>query len=274
MPIIIFSSDSYQNGIEIAKKTAEALGYKYVDREILNSVATKYTIPEVKLIKALDESPAFMGMSSKAWNQYLAYIQEAVLGELLDDNVVTYGVAAHLYVLGVSHVLKVRILVDPDEKVRIVAEQQDVSFEKAKKLVLRLEKQRKRWSLDAFKLDETDPSLYDMMINTSQIDTEEAVGMISAATGYKKFKPMTYSIKCVQDKELASRVRAALLSEFPDVRVQARDGAVVVEIKALKREKRKKTLVVKKRVEQIPGVHYIEVHVINDIFRQAVESGR
>ncbi len=274
MPIIIFSSDSYQNGIEIAKKTAEALGYKYVDREILNSVAAKHDIPEAKLVKALDETPSFMGMSSKAWNQYLAYIQEAVLGELLDDNVVTYGLAAHLYVLGVSHVLKVRILVDPDEKVGRVAEQQDVGFEKAKKLVRRLEKQRKRWSLDAFKLDETDPSFYDMMINTSQIDPEEAVGMISTATGYRKFKPMTYSIKCMQDRELAGRVKAALLSKFPDVRVQARDGAVVVEIKALKREKHKKTLAVKERVEQISGAHYVEVHVINDIFRQAAESGR
>ncbi|MBW2143910.1 MAG: cytidylate kinase-like family protein [Deltaproteobacteria bacterium] len=274
MPIIIFSSDSYQDGREIAKKTAQDIGYRYVGREILSSVAEKYNIPEARLIKALDESPSFMGMPSKAWNQYLAYIQEAVLGELLDDKVVTCGVAAHLYVLGVSHVLKIRILVDPDEKVKRMAEQQNVSFEKAKKLGRRLEKQRKRWSLDAFKLDETDPSLYDLMINTSQIDSEEAIGLISTATGYKKFRPMTYSTKCMQDRELAGRVRANLLGKFPEVRVQARDGAVVVEIKALKREKRKKTIAVKELVEQISGVHYVEVHVINDIFRQAAESGR
>jgi len=274
MPIIIFSSDTYQKTSDLARKTAEALGYKYVDREILSAVSAKYDVPETKLLKALEEIPTFMGMSSKARKQYLAYIQQAVLSELLDDNAVTYGLAAHLYVLGVSHVLKVRILVDPDERAKLVADQENITFEKAKKIVRQQEKQRKRWSLESFNLDETDPSLYDMMINISQIDPEEAVGMISTATGYRKFKPMTYSIKCMQDRELAARVRAALLRNFPDAKVEARDGAVVVRIKALKREKHKKTLSIKDQVGKIPGVHYVEVHVINDIFRQAAESGR
>jgi len=274
MPVIIFSSDTDQKSSELAKKTAEALGYKYVDREILHSVALKYNVPEPKLIKALEETPSFMGMNSRTWKQYLAYIQEAALGEMLDDNVVTHGLAAHLYVLGVSHVLRVRILMDSDERAKLVAEQEGVSFDKAKKIVRQKEKQRKRWSLDAFSLDETDPSLYDMMINISQIDTEEAVGMISTATGYRKFRPMTYSVKCMQDRELAARVRVSLLRNFPEVKVEARDGAVVVEIKALKREKRKKTVAIKDQVGKISGVHYVEVHVINDIFRQAAESGR
>ncbi len=274
MPIVTFSSDPCQKSSEIAEKTAEVLGYKYVDRKILSSVAVKYDIPEIKLIKALDETPSFMGLSSKAWKQYLAYIQEVVLAELLDDNVVCHGVGAHLYVFGISHVLKIRILVDPDKKARQVADQEKVTFEKAKKIVRRQEKQRKRWSLDAFNMDETDPSLYDMVINISQIDPGEAVGMITAATGYRKFKPMTYSIKSMQDRELAGRVRATLLKNFPDVRVQARDGTVVVEIKALKREKRRKASAVKELVGKISGVHYVEVHIINDIIRQAAESGR
>jgi cytidylate kinase len=274
MPVIIFASDSYQMSREISKKAAEALGYKYVDRKILSSVAAKYDIPEAKLVKALDETPSFMGMSSKAWKLYLAYIQEAVLGELLDDNAVCHGVAAHLYVLGVSHVLKVGIIMDLDERARHVAEQEKVSFEKAEKIVQRRGKQRKRWSLGAFNRDETDPSRYDMVINISQITPEEAVSMITTATGYRKFKPMTYSIKCMQDRELASRVRSALLRNFPDVRVQARDGTVVVEIKALKREKQKKAMAIKELAGRISGVHYVEVHVINDIIRQAAESGR
>ena len=274
MPIIIFSSDVYQNGEQIAKKTAESLGYRYVDREILKSVAEKYHIPEVRLIKALDELPSFFSMSSKKWKQYLAYIQEAVMGELLDDNVVTHGMAAHLYVRGVSHVLKVRILMDHDERVKQMAHQEKIAFEKAKKIIRHQEKHRKRWSLDGFQLDEADPSLYDILVNISQIDPEEAVGMISAATGYRKFKPMTYSFKCMQNRELASRVRAALLKCFSDVKVQARDGAVVVEIKALKREKQKKAKAIKELTKNISGVNSVEIHLINDIFRQAAESGR
>jgi hypothetical protein len=213
-------------------------------------------------------------MSFNEWKQYLAYIQEAVFGEMVNDNVVTYGVAAHLYVLGVSHVLKVHILLDLDERAKQVAAQEKVAFEKAQKIIHRQERQRKRWSLDGFQLDETDPSLYDMIINISQIDPDEAVDMIIAEIGDRKFKPMTYSLKCMQDRELASRVRAALLRDFPDVRVQARDGTVVVEIKALKREKQKKAEAIKELTGKISDVHYVEVHVINDILRQAAESER
>jgi cytidylate kinase len=274
MPIITFSSDTFEKSSEIAARTAEALGYRYVDRRILTQVAAKYNLSEAKLIRALDETPSFMGMSSKSWRQYLAYIQEAVLGELLSDNVVCRGLAAHLYVLGVAHVLKIGILVDPEQRARDIATQEGVSPDKAGKIVRNQEKQRKRWSIDAFGVDATDPSLYDMLINISQIDPEEAVGMITAATGYRKFQPMTYSIQCLQDRDLAGRVEAALIGEFPEVRVQARSGIVVVEIKAVKREKQKKTMAIKERVQKISGVQFVEVHIINDIFRQAAESGR
>ena len=83
---------------------------------------------------------------------------------------------------------------------------------------------------------------------------------------------MTYSIKCMEDLELASRVRAALLERFPDVRVRANGGTLVVETTALKREKRKRAKAIKEIAGSIPRVEYVEVHVINDIFRQAAES--
>ncbi len=274
MPIITITADSAQKSREIAEKAAETLGYRYVDRKILSQVAVKHNVPEPKLIKAMDEPPSIMRMSPKIWKQYLTYVQEAVLGELLGDNIVCHGLAAQVYVLGVSHVLKIGIIEDPDERARNLAAQGNISMKKAKKTVELQEKKRKRWSSEAFGLDVTASSLYDMVINISQIDPDEAVGMITTATEYRKFKPNTYSIKCLQDRELAARVQVALLKKFPDARVQTASGNVVVEIKALKREKAKKVDAVKEVVGKVSGVHYVEVHVINDIFRQAAESGR
>ena len=100
------------------------------------------------------------------------------------------------------------------------------------------------------------------------------MNIITETVSYRRFHPMTYSIKCLQDLELASRVRAALMERFPDVRVRARSGTLVVETTALKREKRKRAQAIKEITGKIPGVEYVEVHVINDIFRQAAESFR
>jgi len=58
------------------------------------------------------------------------------------------------------------------------------------------------------------------------------------------------------------------------MRVTANNGTVVIEINALKREKYEKTQFIKKLVGDLPGVNDIEVHIINDIFRQAIETFR
>jgi cytidylate kinase len=192
MPVVIISSDNYDKGREIAQKTAETLGYALLGREVLESVASKYDIPEEKLQRALDEVPSFLGMSSKIRALYLAYIEEATLVGLSGDKVVCQGLAAHLYVLGVSHVLKVRILADREELTRQVAAREGVSEEKAAKLLSRLASDRQRWSRAAYHRDETDASLYDMVISLNQIESEEAVKTITEMTEYRKFQPMTY----------------------------------------------------------------------------------
>jgi len=213
-------------------------------------------------------------MSSKLLNRYLAYIQEAALTGLLADNVVCQGLSAHLYVLGVSHVLRARILSDPEKWVQQLVSKEGVSPKKAKKLFDRHKKIRRRWSMNAFHRDETDPSQYDLVISLSQIDRGEAVKIISETVSYRRFEPMTYSMKCLKDLELAGRVRAVLLERFPDVRVFAKSGTLVIETTALKREKIRRAEAIKEMAGKIAGVEYVEVHVINDIFRQAAESFR
>jgi len=274
MSVIIISSDSYKTGQEIAQSAAQILGYKELGRELLDKVASKHGLPQEKLTQAMDEGPAFMGLSSKMCHRYLAYIQEATLSELLQDNVVCHGLAAHLYVLGVSHTLRVRVLSDPEKRAQQVTAQGGLSLEKAKKFLDRQKKARRRWSMETYHLDETDPSQYDLVISLSQIDSDEAVKIIAETVAYRRFQPMSYSIKCLEDLELASRVRAALLDRFPDVRVRANRGTLVVETTALRREKQKRARAIKEMACELPGVEYVEVHVINDIFRQAAESFR
>ena len=272
MSIILISSDRYETGRAIAQKVAEATEYAFLDREILAEVARESGIPEPKLRNSLEPSSSSMTFSSKAKNRALATVQAAVMSRLLDDNTVCHGLAAHLYVLGISHVLKIRILAKTDESASQIASERKVGMEKAKKILKKQEAASRRWSLDVFRRDETDPSEYDMVINLGQIDPDEAVNAIAETIRYRKFQPMTYSIKCLKDKELSIRVKLALMEKYPDVYVTAKGSTVVVRTKALKREKRKKAENIRALACKVPGVAYVEVHVISNIFRQAAES--
>ncbi len=272
MSIILISSDRYETGREIARKVAEAMKYTTLDREILGEVAKESGIPEPKILSSLGPSSSLLGFSSKFENLALATIQAAVLSRLLNDNVVCHGLAAHLYVLGISHVLKIRMLSNADEWASQIASEKKVPKEKAGKILEKQETACKRWSLNVFKRDETDPSEYDMVISLSQIEPDEAVNTIVDTVSHRKFQPMTFSINCLKDKELSVRVRLALMEKYPDVFVTAKGATVVVRTKALKREKRKKAEDIRALAGKISGVEYVEVHVISNIFQQAAES--
>jgi len=248
MPIIAISSDNFQQGLEIARSSAERLSYRFLGREILEEVAHEHRVSPKELLKALDEPPSFF--SRRSQRKLITHIQVACLERLLEGKVVCYGLGAHLYLTGISHALLVRILSEsqPDEA-------------------------RRRWSLEFFKVDETDPSLYDMVLSLDTLEPNKAVEIICDTAGYRKFQPMTYSSKCLMDRLLESKVYQRLMERFPDVRVQASDGTVVVQIQALKYDQRRKQKAVRDLACQVPGVEYVEVHVVSTFFDKA-GSGR
>ena len=275
MPIIIISSDSIQSAEQIAKATAEAVGYECLGREILPEIAARNKVPVEKLEEALGKpNSPWRRMRARRRTQLLAYIEAEVLERLMADNIVCWGLAAHLYVQGVSHALKVRLLPDNEQEARLIAEQRGVTVEKAAKLLQAEIRKQEQWSQSAFGQNELDPAMYDLVINLGQIDPDESVRTISGAVAYRKFQPMTYSIKSLAENAMAAKVKTRLLASMNDIRVQARDGRVVVTSKALKRERQKKAAAIKEIAGQVEGVEFVEVHLINYVIREAAESFR
>jgi len=248
MSIIIISADTGEIEQSIAEKVARAIDYQMLDRRIIADIAKKYQIDPGKLAEALEITPSlFKSLSSGQWRHLLACVEADVLDRLLSDRIVCCGLSAHLYVTGVSHVLKVRVLSGESRQAEKGHEN-------------RLQ-QRRKWSVTAYNVDETDLSRYDLVINLDQIDPAEAVETITGAAQYRKFQVMTYSMKCLSDLALAANVNVILINTMTDISVQARDGSVIVETKAGSRQKRKKIGTIKELAGNIEGVRYVEVHV-------------
>lgn len=266
MPIIIISSNSPEDEREIARKIIEENGYACVNNEILKEIEAKYAIHPGRLDDTLKNSPSFIKkLMSREWQYHLACIEAYVLDLLMKDKVVCWGVAAHLFVAEVSHALKIRIVHEGQKRIYKIASERDISSERARKWLDMETEKRKKWSMSAYNRDETDPSQYDLMINLDQIDLHEAVATIINAAGYRKFQPITYSIKCLSDLALAARVRTTLLKSMNDVRVQAKDGTVLVFTKAFKQKKIEKIRAIKELAGKVDGVDFVEVHVTRSL---------
>ena len=252
---------------------AESLNKRLEDR--LGHVLVKTgRISREELAKALDEPPSLLGMSERQRRLLLAHLEAAVLGRLTRDGAVTRGLSAHLIVMGVSHVFKVRIIADLEDRTRLMMEREKLGREQSLKAIIQADQERARWVEATYRLDEGDPALYDLVINLGQIDAQRAVEIIADTVQAKKFQPMTFSLKLIEDKALAARVRASLAAEHEEVSVQADGGKVVIKAQALKREQQKKALSIMDKAKALEGVSQVEVHVIQDIFADAAQGMR
>lgn len=274
MTVVLLSSDSLTTGREIAEGVAGRLGFRLVGRELLGAVAERFGIDGARLLRSLDDDPSLLGMTAGSRARRLASVQTVVVDELLADDVVCHGLAAHLYVAGVSHVLKVRVLADSAAMARELAQRRGVSVEKAERVRLRQIAGRRRWSLAAFGRDETDPSLYDLVIRLQQIEPERAVGMIADTAGERSFQAMTYSRARLQDVALEARARLALIERYPEARVQALHGRITVETTSVRREQQSVAASIEQLLSSLKGADGVEVNVLDDFIREAIDSFR
>lgn len=275
MSTIIISSDVPALEKQIALQVAKELGYQSMGPEILTDIAKQNNIPVEGVSTALEKTPsAIRREATKRWLRHLACIEADVLERLKADNIVCWGLAAHLYVLGVSHVMKVRLLSDSERQAKEISKASKITEKKAQRQIQNRQRKREQWSTSAYGRSELDPGMYDLVIKLEQIEPDEAVRTISGAIGYRKFQPMTYSMKSLAEGALAAKVRAKLLASIADVRVEASDGRVKVTSKALKRERTKKAAAIKQLAGTVEGVEFVEVHLINYVIRAAAESYR
>jgi cytidylate kinase len=260
MPSVIISSDVRELGETIARRAARAVGYTYLGPELLERVAEDHGLPVERLQRVLD--PAARRGSAKNREIQLAWIQTAVLEALLDDGVVCTGLAAELYVRDVSHVLMVRVLSDAGARANQIAAENRTPVRKARKVLEREKAQRARWSLETFGLEEDDPALYDMVISLAQIEPAKVIQIVEEMTGYRKFRPMTYSRKCLADLALTAKIRATLLPHHPELRVSTDGETAMVHVKCARRHKHRTVEQIKTMVGELPGVGLVQVHAV------------
>lgn len=228
MSIITISRGSYSNGATVAAKVAEKLGYECIGRDVLLAASQEFNIPEVKLVRAIHDSPSILDRFTYGKEKYIAYIQAAVLKHLQKDNVVYHGLAGHFFVSGISHVLKVRIIADFEDRVRREMEREGISKKEALRILKDDDEERRKWSKHLYGIDTWDPSLYDLVIHIGKITVEDAVNIIAQTVGWKQFQTTPESQKAINDLALAAEVRAVLVNRKADVEVMAQEGIVYI----------------------------------------------
>jgi len=260
MAIITISRGSYSKGKEVAERATERLGYRCISREVILEASGIYHIPEIKLVKAIHDAPSVLDRFGGGKLAYIAYYKSALARLVREDNVVYHGLAGHLLLKGVPHVLKVRIIADLADRVRDEMKRERINEQDARSMILKDDLERRKWTQSLYGADPWDSSLYDLVVHIDRFTVSNAVDFVCEAAALDQFRTTAESQQKMDDLALASQVKAALVNLSPDVAVASEYGNVLVFVKNDDRLARKVREKVKTLDSELEGVNNIEVH--------------
>ncbi len=261
MAMITISRGSYSKGKEVAEGVASQLGYTCISRDVLLEASDQFNIPEIKLVRAIHDAPSILNNFTHGKTSYIAYIQSALLEHAKKGNIVYHGLAGHILLRGIPHVLKVRIIADLDTRVAAEMDREQIDITEARSVILRDDEERRKWTKKLYGVDPWDPALYDLLICIDKIEVQGAIDIICLAASFKPFQPTGDSREKLDDLILACQVKSRLLDLDRNVEVIAEYGNVIVHTKADLRKARKLEEKIKMLTKEIEAIHNIDLRV-------------
>jgi len=233
MAIITISRGCYSHGKEIAEKVAVKLGYECVSREILIEASHFFHVPEMKLLKSIHNAPSILERITHGEDLYLSYVQAALLEHAKKDNMVYHGHAGHLLMPEISHVFKVRVIAELNQRIEFLQQKQKVSKDEAAAFIKKEDRERAQWTRYLYKININDPQIYDIVLNIGQLTIADACEIICGEVQRDSYKATPASKKTIADLALSSHVKATL-RRVCKADVSAEDGIVHIKVPAQK----------------------------------------
>ncbi len=209
MAIITISRGSYYRGREVAEKLAAKLGYECISREIILEASQEFNIPEIKLVRAIQDAPTILQRFIHEKEKYVAYVRAALLKHVQKDNVVYHGLFGNFFLQDIPHILKVRIVGDLEARVADEVEREGIAADKAREIIMRDDEERRKWALHLYGADTWDATFYDMVIHLKLITVDDAVSLILHVLQFPGFQTTPESQQAIDNLVEATRLEVS-----------------------------------------------------------------
>jgi cytidylate kinase len=187
-PTIAISRQVGARGTTIARVVGAKLGWPVYDHELLEKLAAEMEVGinwlqcrDERTSSWLQERLASLSgdpmMSDGSFRHHLIRVLFALACK--GHCVIVGRGAAHT--LPAATTLRVRLIGALEDRVRVMAQQLNVDPEQAMKQVNRLDRERDRFVKQNFHRDPADPLQYDLILNSSRFENEEAADIIVKA---------------------------------------------------------------------------------------------
>ena len=262
MGIITISRGSYSRGKEIAEQLSQKLRYQCISREILLKASRDFNVPEVKLLQAIQDAPSVLDRLKHGKKKYIAFIRKAFLEQIQKDNIIYHGLAGQFFTSDLPNILKVRITADFNFRIKVVMKRENVSEEKARQILTKIDEERTKWSMFLYGIDTKAPELYDIILHIDTITVNDAVDILYNYAKLPCFQTTVDSQKKLNDMLIAAKAYSVIVKKFPEANVKCKDGVVLISVESSLSVEKVLAKKFSKLLKDIEGVKEVKTFVI------------
>ena len=180
MAIITLSRQVAAHGDEVAQELARKLNYKFITRKDIEKRIIDLGFPESKMAKYDERKPGFFASLTKDRDEYLNYVQYAILEAAEQKNVIIIGRGAFAVLQNVPNNISVRLIADQKTRIERLEEEFNWTEKQAIQRITESDTNRKGFHKSFFNAEIDDPSHFLMVLNTGVLDVDMASNAIAA----------------------------------------------------------------------------------------------
>ena len=173
-----------------------------------------------------------------------------------------HGLAGQFFTQGLPNILKVRITADFNFRVNVVVNRENVSEERARQMLIKIDEERTKWSMFLYGIDTKSPELYDIILHINTINVDDAVDILYNYAQRSCFQTTDESKKKLKDMLIAAKAYSIIVKKFPDANVKCKDGKVLISVESSLSVEKVLAKKFSKQLKDIEGVKEVETFVI------------
>jgi cytidylate kinase len=181
---VCISRTAGARGEEVGRLVADALGFRYVDEEIVLAAAEKEGLDPERLSKIEHSRTGLSRLEIDIVTGGLldeierSMIRQAIQQTAAAGKVVIVAHAASLALAEDARVLRVLVTASPEARARHLAQTEDLDNHNAIKRIRRSDKERAAYIKRFYGVDRELPSHYDLVVSTDRLSPSDACALV------------------------------------------------------------------------------------------------
>lgn len=232
MPLITITHTFGSEGLEVARRVAEALGCELFDDSRLKRLVQEKGISAEEFNRLDERTPGYWASFFRSRPQIFVNILESAIYEAAHKGEgVIVGHGSQVLLRNFDCAFHVRLFAPETRRVDRLVSEKGLSRDAAIRLVRAQDREQANFFKFAFQMELDDPALYDLVVNTHKLAPATAARIVIDAARSEELRACSLTALETMDRlALEKQVRAALMEARVDpslVLVEARADGVV-----------------------------------------------